>query len=179
MEWRQTAIVLIAPVAREVGPKLTKLFPQALKGFSAQGWLRQWDPAGRVTPRDDVDPQALRGLDVVTVSEEDVASPETVESWAAVVPVVVLTRGSEGALLTLRGQQHRVDAFPAREVDPTGAGDVFAAALLVRYRETGDALAAVHFASAAASLGVEAEGLAGVPTRSEVLVRLQRDAQHL
>jgi sugar/nucleoside kinase (ribokinase family) len=59
-------------------------------------------------------------------------------------------------------------------VDPTGAGDVFAAAFLVRYRETGDPFASALFASCAASLSVEAPGLEGVPTRARVEERFRQ-----
>ena len=53
-------------------------------------------------------------------------------------------------------------------MDPTGAGDVFAAAYLVRYRETSDALESARFASCAASFCVEAQGTEGIPTRAQM-----------
>jgi sugar/nucleoside kinase (ribokinase family) len=60
------------------------------------------------------------------------------------------------------------------EVDPTGAGDVFLAALMVAWLVTGEPATAdaLRFASAAGSCAVERVGLAGVPTREEVAVRL-------
>ena len=59
-----------------------------------------------------------------------------------------------------------------REVDPTGAGDVFAAAYLIRYHETGDPYEAAQFANLVASFSVEAPGTEGIPTRDEVLTYL-------
>ena len=56
-------------------------------------------------------------------------------------------------------------AFPVREVDPVGAGDVFAAAYLVAYHESRDPVYAATWASCAASFAVEAPGVAGIPTR--------------
>jgi sugar/nucleoside kinase (ribokinase family) len=64
-----------------------------------------------------------------------------------------------------------VPALPRAEVDPTGAGDVFAAAFLVRYHETGDALEAAAFAACAASCVVEGIGASTLGDRAEVLRR--------
>jgi sugar/nucleoside kinase (ribokinase family) len=57
-------------------------------------------------------------------------------------------------------------------VDPTGAGDVFAAAFLVRYHETGDAADAAAFAACAASCAVEGVGVSSLGDRPEVLRRM-------
>jgi sugar/nucleoside kinase (ribokinase family) len=65
-----------------------------------------------------------------------------------------------------------VPGFPAVEVDPTGAGDVFAAAFLVRLQETEDPVQAARFANAVASFCVEGPGVAGIPTREQVEERL-------
>jgi len=56
-------------------------------------------------------------------------------------------------------------------VDPTGAGDIFAAAFFIRYRESADVIEAARFANACAALSVRKAGLAGVPTRSAVEAR--------
>ena len=60
----------------------------------------------------------------------------------------------------------------AREVDPTGAGDVFAAAYLIAYHESRDPVYAATYASCAASFAVEAPGMEGIPTRAQVASRL-------
>jgi sugar/nucleoside kinase (ribokinase family) len=64
--------------------------------------------------------------------------------------------------------------IPAEEVDPTGAGDVFAAAFLSHYMETNDAWQAALFASAAASISLAAPGTAAIPSRRQVEERLWR-----
>jgi sugar/nucleoside kinase (ribokinase family) len=51
-------------------------------------------------------------------------------------------------------------------VDPTGAGDVFAAAFLVRYHLEGDPWEAAAAATCAASMSVEGEGWSTVPERA-------------
>jgi sugar/nucleoside kinase (ribokinase family) len=57
-------------------------------------------------------------------------------------------------------------------VDPTGAGDVFAAGFLVRYQETGDPLEAAAFGACAASCAVEGVGTTALGDRDEVQRRL-------
>ena len=52
----------------------------------------------------------------------------------------MVTQGSRGAVLRWKRQWFGVPAYPAKEVDSTGAGDVFAAAYLVRYSKVGDPL---------------------------------------
>lgn len=170
--WREAAIVLLGPVIGEVDPALAACFPGALLGLSAQGWLRRLDARGRVRQGD---PAQLEHLlphaSAVFASRED-ASPQAAAAWARQVPIVAYTEGERGARLWHRGQELWVPALPARTVDPTGAGDAFAAAFLVRWRETGDALQSGRFAAACASLVVEGEGAAIIPTRAAVEERL-------
>jgi sugar/nucleoside kinase (ribokinase family) len=66
------------------------------------------------------------------------------------------------------GECHEVPPRPTDEVDPTGAGDVFTAAFLVRMEETRDPLMAARFANAVASFSVEQAGTQGIPTRDQV-----------
>ena len=63
------------------------------------------------------------------------------------MPIVALTRGWQGLTLFTRDAVQDVAALPREEVDATGAGDVFAAAFLVRYHECQDVLEAAAFAS--------------------------------
>ena len=52
-------------------------------------------------------------------------------------------------------------------LDPTGAGDVYAAAFFVRLRETRDPYEAGRFATQLAAVSVTRPGLAGAPTPAE------------
>jgi sugar/nucleoside kinase (ribokinase family) len=55
-----------------------------------------------------------------------------------------------------------------REVDGTGAGDVFAAAFLIDYYCHADAWEAAAVAACAGALTVEGEGIAAIPDRAAV-----------
>ena len=110
------------------------------------------------------------------VSEEDLPSPSAdavLAGWRRSVELLAYTRGERGAEISHHQSRRHIDAFPAQAVDPTGAGDVFAAAFLVRYREMGDPWEAARFAACAASLIVEAEGTAGTPDRPAIESRLR------
>jgi hypothetical protein len=167
--WVETPIVQVAPVFHDVDVGAGSVFPEAcLVGLSGQGWLRQLH--GSDVRPGDVDESApwLIG-DIVFVSEEDVTSPEAVSAWLRYVPLVVLTRGAAGFTVFDDAGRHDFEGAPAEEVDPTGAGDVFAAAFLVRWRETGgDLEATARFAATAAALSTEAEGFDGVATRERI-----------
>lgn len=177
-EWRGAGIVLLGPVAGEVDGALAACFPDALIGVGAQGWLREIGPDGRVRPvrHEAWDAAPVLGpAEALFLSDEDLAPEdlsEALEDWAALVPIVCFTRGYGGADVCVRGEWRKFAAFPAEAVDPTGAGDTFATAFLVRYRETSDPWDAARFASAAASLVVEGVGTEGVPTREAVEARL-------
>jgi sugar/nucleoside kinase (ribokinase family) len=57
----------------------------------------------------------------------------------------ILTVGADGVIVIERGRPHvRVPAPAARLIDPTGAGDAFAAGFLERWLATGDMVAAAE-----------------------------------
>jgi sugar/nucleoside kinase (ribokinase family) len=173
-EWRSPEALLLGPVAGEVPAGLALAFEAAVVGAQAQGWLRSVEADGSVSPRDWPAARAdLSGVHVLFLSEQD--APDAASRASAllsVVPIVALTRGWEGLTLLTREGRHDVPSLPRQEVDPTGAGDVFAAAFLVRYHETLDALESAAFAACAASCVVESRGASGFGDRAEVARRM-------
>jgi sugar/nucleoside kinase (ribokinase family) len=171
--FREAGLVYLAPVANEVAPDLAAAFPNAAVAAGAQGWCRVWDAAGAVGMQPWPDPApVLARIQALFLSSDDV------EGWEAValelyqkVPLGALTLAARGAILFVNGERHAVAPAPAVEVDPTGAGDVFAAAFLIRYNLTGDPWDAAAFAAVAGALTVEGAGVAGVPTASQLADR--------
>ncbi len=170
LDLSQMPIVLLGPVAQEMPTDWVNRFPGALLGITPQGWMRRWDAAGHVYPTlwenaGEVLPRA----DAVILSREDVGGDEAyIAELARQAKLLVVTDGYHGATVYQGGESTYVPVRPAHEVDPTGAGDVFATAFLIRLYETGDPLAATHFAHIVASLSVESAGLASIPERSRV-----------
>jgi sugar/nucleoside kinase (ribokinase family) len=173
--WRRAPIAHLAPLADELPPEIIDAFDDTtLIGVTPQGWMRRWDDGGRVWPKPwECAEQILVRADVLVFSEEDVLHIEdAIQTFANMARIMVVTHGAGGATLYLDGQPHRYPAFVAQEVDPTGAGDVFAAAFLIHLHQSGDPHAATHFANCVASFAVEAPGIQGIPTREQVEERL-------
>lgn len=173
--WRDTPIVLLAPVAQEIDASVVGGFPNSLVAATPQGWLRQWDADGVVTSSPLASPDILLPhLRALILSREDIgSSADTVlGEWARTVPLIAVTCSRDGAYVWEQGVRSEMFAgYPANEVDPTGAGDVFAAAFLCEMHEMGDAARAIDFANQVAACSVEAVGGEGIPTREMVAAR--------
>jgi len=172
-ELRGARIVLLGPLLSEVTPDMAGLFIGSLVGCCLQGWLRHVGSDGLVRKRAWPDGASLRGVNVAFLSEDDMEDDEpALERWQREAEIVVITCGRGGATVWTEGKPRRIAAFPHAEVDPTGAGDVFAAAFLVAFDETHDIAAAARFADAAAGLSVEGAGTSKAPTREQVKTML-------
>lgn len=172
--WRAPDALLLGSVASEIPQRAATAFEAGVVGALGQGWLRHFAADGAVSPRPWPDPAGdLFGVHVLFLSVHDVGG-DAAKARALLehVPILALTRGFEGMDLLTRDGVQPVPTLPRQEVDPTGAGDVFATAFLLRYRETEDPLAAAAFASCAASCVVEGVGATTLGDRAEVERRL-------
>jgi hypothetical protein len=175
MAWRDAPIVLVGPVLGEAPADFAGAFSEgSLVGVSAQGWLRELDADGNVRKADWSGAPFWQGADVVFVSDEDLdGDTAMLDRWCAEARIVVMTRSRQGARVWAEGGWREIDAFPEDEVDPTGAGDTFATAFLIRLHETGDLAEATRFGGAAASVSVGGVGAAAMPERAEIEQRMQ------
>ena len=170
-EWLRAPMVLLGPLIGELEPEIGAAFPGSIVVASMQGWLRQARPDGTVTPKTWTKRSPLPNVAAAIVSTEDIGHGEA-EALRSAAPVLLVTEGAMGARLYSKTGCSRVPPFPAVEVDPTGAGDVFAAAFLVRYAQTSEPMAATTFASCAASLSVEAQGIEAIPRLADIERRM-------
>jgi sugar/nucleoside kinase (ribokinase family) len=174
--WRSAMVALVGPVLGEIDPSLASAFDdQSLVGVSPQGWLRALDAEGNVRRSAYGGAPFWRGADVVFVSDEDlVGGRDGADPWTREVAVVAMTESHRGAQVWADGRWRRIDAFPEDEVDPTGAGDTFATAFLIRLHETADVYEAARFGAAAASLSISGVGAAAMPVRAEIEKHMRR-----
>jgi sugar/nucleoside kinase (ribokinase family) len=172
--WRTLPVVHFGPLAQEIDHDLMAAFEGSLRGASVQGWLRDWGADGHIHP---VSAERMLAwappVEVSFLSEEDIGDQRAVIGfYRAAHRIVILTDGSHGATVFEGPTATWIPAFPVCEVDANGAGDVFSAAFLIRYYETGDAIASARFAAVVASFHVEHLGTDGIPTREQAERRL-------
>ena len=175
-EWCTTDIVYLCPIADEVSAELVHCFSEGtLIGATPQGWLRQWGGNGKVHAKRWATAEAiLPYIDALILSDEDLRSyPDELEKYIGLAPIVVLTKGARGATLFQHGTRQESAAYPVTEVDPTGAGDVFATAFLLNYYQTRSVRDALNFAHCVASFAVEGIGTTCIPKRAQVMSRLE------
>ncbi|TKJ30121.1 MAG: hypothetical protein CEE40_06230 [Chloroflexi bacterium B3_Chlor] len=168
--WREAPVVHLGPIAGEFTGDMIDLFSSSLVGLTPQGWLRRWDEQGQVYPCQWTQAEKfLPRVNAVILSEEDLSGEAgTLHSQLGLTQLAVVTEGAKGATLHSEGKSFHFPARRIRAVDPTGAGDVFAAAFLVRLAETNDPHEAMRFATAAASVSVRKAGIGSVPDRAQI-----------
>jgi sugar/nucleoside kinase (ribokinase family) len=180
-EWRAARGWLLGPVAGELGPEWAGVAaPDARVTVGWQGLLRYFAPDGWVERVDPTPSPLLAAAGLVCASLDDLqgagASLADLSRFAPAA-TMVLTAGERGGLVRAEGRLFRYPAIAAeRVVDPTGAGDVFMAALTAAWLLGGEPATsrALRFAAAAGSCAVEGRGLAGVPTSVEIAARSER-----
>lgn len=169
VEWRNAAIVHLAPIANEVDYALAKHFKGSFIGITPQGWMRRWDESGNVTRSEWVEAESvLPSASAVVLSMEDVSGNwELVERWAASTKILVATQGEQGATVFANGDRRRIPAPKVDVVDATGAGDIFAAAFFSRLWQSGNVWEAARLAVVLATDSVTRVGIDGVPKKRQ------------
>ena len=159
--WPLPNIIHIGPVADEVAPEMIADFSGSIIGLTPQGWMRGWDENGRVSPKPwPAAAEILPLATAVVLSKEDLVDADMLANYRRWSRLLVLTDGARGCTLFCENEAHQLPAPDVIEVEPTGAGDIFAAAFFVRYWQTnGDIFTAARFANELAALSVTRMGL--------------------
>jgi hypothetical protein len=192
-ELRRADIVHLMPVMGEVDIAAWKRAVETpLLAINVQGWLRAAGPEvdreavraqmgdqlgddvaswvrGRhvVQKRWDIGREALEGVDVACLSEEDLEGQgDLLERLCEAIPLVAFTRGRRGCEIIESGRRTHVGVYRTDEVDLTGAGDTFAAGFLYRLALGAPVIEAARFGAGAASIVIEDVG-AGALERLE------------
>ncbi|WAT01166.1 ribokinase [Rouxiella chamberiensis] len=111
----------------------------------------------------------LTGIEVIDIATAQQAANVLHDKG---IYALIITLGTQGALLSVAGDFQLIAAFPAVPKDTTGAGDAFNGALAAQLASGINLLEAANFASAYASVCVERAGAAAsMPTYEEALKR--------
>jgi sugar/nucleoside kinase (ribokinase family) len=170
-EMKRAKIMHLAPVCDEVSSNFaSEANDSVFIGVTPQGWLRRWDETGRVfaKPWDSAN-EILARADAVVISIDDVAGDWRLAlTWAAQARLFVVTQNKKGCILFLNGEPIHVDTVKVDEVDPTGAGDIFAATLFITLQQGIDPVKACTYANCIAAQSVTRQSIAGLPTPEDL-----------
>ncbi len=169
--WKRARYVHLGPLANEIDPlELARGFPQATIMLTLQGLMRRWGADGRVRFRPWFDAEALRRIDIVVYSEEDIQQdPRLTERARPYCRHLIVTNGRDGGAYYHAGGVMAYDSLPVAPVDLTGAGDVYAASLLGALAALdGDVALAARLAGRLAAHSVTRRGLESAPTPQEI-----------
>jgi len=169
--WRTAPIVHLGPLTGEISANLVRSFPSSLVGVTPQGWMRKWNGDGVVDFKEwDEAELVLPNVQAAVMSIEDVrGNEEIVSAFASLLPILVVTEGAAGARVYWHGDVRNIRAPKEIEVDPVGAGDIFAASFFIKLNQTRDPWEAARMATLVAANSVTRKGILGVPTRTEVI----------
>jgi sugar/nucleoside kinase (ribokinase family) len=187
-EWHGAAGWILAPVAAEL-PEAWAEVPasDATVAVGWQGLLRALEPGKPVRHLEPRREPILERADLVGLSRDDVEPGIPMRDLYALLrpgATLAMTQGDRGGLVIdgIEDGVLRLRHYPAVHsnaiVDPTGAGDVFLAALAavrIQPRLVGGRIGQgmdLLVAAAAASLVLEGPGLLGVPDRFTVRDRV-------
>lgn len=175
--------LLIGPVLQEVDPAIMHTPRTGCLMLDAQGFLRQLSTVGDVILRMTPDAEtALRHCDILKVDAREAAvitSTGDIETAGRHLfrmgpRTVIITQGRDGAFFYDGTRFMQIRAPEVDVVDPTGAGDVFSAAFLVRYIASGNLAAAGRFAVTAAALSTRGFGASALPSETEISSLIKR-----
>lgn len=165
-----SGVVHVGPVAGECDLAWANVFGDAFVGVTPQGWMRRRDQSGRVSSClwEGAEPWLARA-DAVVLSDEDVGGDEAlVARYASQTRLLVVTHGMAGSTVYAQGRACSFLAPSVDEVDPTGAGDIFATAFFVSLQRCGDSSAAARFANCVAAGSATRVGLDSTPRPDQV-----------
>ncbi len=168
--WLKAPLVHLAPIAGEADTKIAHQFKDAMVMLTLQGWLRHIGEDGLVSFKRWLDVDTLRAIDIMVYSEEDIVqAPELEQAFIDNVEHLFITRAERGGTYYHNGEAFEYSTPQVELVQPTGAGDVFAAALLASLPQLDyNMLAVVRVAARLGATAVTRDGLEGAPTPQEV-----------
>lgn len=164
--WQSADVAHIGPVIGECEAELVHVFsPGTFVGLTAQGWMRAQNHEGHVLPqpwRPAAD--VLARASAIVFSIDDIQGEWSIaESLAQQTHLLAVTMGARGGMLFEDGVGRPFPALKVNEIDPTGAGDIFASVFFCKLTAGAAPIDAARYSACIASRSVERRGIAGVP----------------
>ena len=179
VEWRAARAVVLGSIAHELDRTLFGTTAPRATVLVAQGYLREWSADGAIRPRPWDDAEEIVPLvSAVVVSEDDVAGDLSAPRRWARNGRVYVTLAERGVLVLDRGSETTISGYPVeRVVDPTGAGDAFAAGLAIALADGRAPDECARFANAVASFAVEGVGMQSLADSAAVMRRMSHPSE--
>ncbi|MCZ4280199.1 ribokinase [Kiloniella laminariae] len=126
-----------------------------------------FDTAARDIPFDKIDLLIVNDIEAEELAASLPGGDE--QALTRLCPLVIITRGTKGAICHSAGENIEVPAFVVEAVDTTGAGDTFVGYILSSLASGMNIANAMQRASAASALAVTKPGASvAIPTSAEV-----------
>ena len=175
-EWKKPKIFFAGPVLHEIPKDSINWFQADFSYIVPQGWFRRWSDDGIIEIISHMaNNEFNKKWDLMVLSEEESKnlSKELLLGWAK---IICITKSSDGAnIFCDNGDEFNISAIKVPDVvDPTGAGDIWAAAMAIKLYSGSSIIEAGNYASAAAALSRESYGFCNSFRSSEIINKISK-----
>ena len=168
--WLDALLVHFAPIANEVDLELVNSFLDCDLFLTPQGFLREWDENGLVKAKFWADEEILDVMNAVVLSVEDLGRDQiAIESLVKNCALGVVTYGKNGVVVYNNDKEISYATDSIDEVDPTGAGDIFAASFFCCLFEETPLEKSIKVAQKIAGASVRKVGMDSILSEDEIL----------
>ena len=134
-----------------------------------------FDLKAKDLPYEDIDLLIVNDIEAAELAEARLEGDQS--KLSSICPLVIITRGTKGAICFHGNETIEVPAFHVEAVDTTGAGDTFVGYILSSIANGMDLSSAMRRASAASALAVTKAGASiAIPTSQEVEIFLNKQS---
>ncbi len=176
MDLEKAKNCFISPVFHEIKPKTVLKAKSEYDGIVAgdiQGFIRNKDREGKISKnfQDPFLQDLIKKLDIVKYSINEVKGATHKTSLKDILSslpknnIQIITMGNRDLIYSNRGKHFKLTPPNVKELDPTGAGDVFMTAFLLKYIQTQELDFALSFGCALASEHVKTLGITKQPKK--------------
>jgi sugar/nucleoside kinase (ribokinase family) len=174
--WMKPKIFFAGPLLHEI-PKSSIGWIQADFSYIVpQGWFRKWNQEGIINIQGNLsDLKFNHRWDLLVLSEEESKS-FTKEQLLDCAKIVCITKSSKGAKIYCEtGENYFIPSYIVKDLDPTGAGDIWATAMAIKLHSGSKPIDAGYYASAAAAISIESFGLPKFLSPENIERKLQKN----